>query len=184
MRPNSETEGDELVLEITRVFDAPPDLVFRMWQDPEHLVRWHGPESLWLISCTQDFRIGGSWRRCMSSRPGHAHWISGVFTEIAGPSRLCFTYINEYDGFEMLVEMDFVPLGDKTQMHFRQGLFKNIAERDGHGRGWNSSLGLLADYIKLVEMGRGKPVGQPRIDGVALDIAAARARAQQAQQQQ
>ena len=61
------------VLEFDRSFDAPRALVWKLWRDPEHLVRWHGPEGYWLAECSIDFRIGGQWSRCrMARRVGSA----------------------------------------------------------------------------------------------------------------
>jgi uncharacterized protein YndB with AHSA1/START domain len=176
-RSNSvSAEQRDLVLEITRVFDAPPALVFHMWKEPEHMIRWHGPEGLALLACEIDFRVGGKWRRCMSKGPGHEHWIYGEYREIVEPSRLSFTYINDYDGFETLVTMDFVDEGGKTRMYFRQTPFISAEERDGHGWGWNSGFDLLAKYVAQFVDEDWRPKGRPRRDGVAEDIAAARAR--------
>lgn len=173
------TAAPELVLELTRIFEAPPALVFKMWSDIGHLVRWHGPEGYALIDCAQDFREGGAWKRCMSSGPGHAHWISGVYKEIRPFERLSFTYVNAYDQFEMLVEMDFADLGGRTEMRFRQSPFISVEERDGHGWGWSSGFGLLAAYLSQFNGVEAPPKGRPRSDGVAEDIAAARRRAQE-----
>ena len=170
-------EQRELVLDIDRVFNAPRELIWRLWRDPEHMVRWHGPEGLALTACDTDFRVGGKWRRCMSTGPGHAHWISGEYLEIVEPSRLSFTYINESDGFETVVTMDFIALEDgRTRMLFRQTPFLNRAERDGHGGGWSSSFEILARYLELFVDEDWRPKGRPRGDGVTQDIAAARRR--------
>ncbi|MBK8083208.1 MAG: SRPBCC domain-containing protein [Devosia sp.] len=179
MARSSEAPQEDLELVIERVFEAPPALVFKMWSDVEHLVRWHGPEGLALLHCEQDFREGGKWRRCMSSGPGHAHWISGEYREIRPHTRLSFTYINAYDDFETLVVMDFTDLGGRTAMHFRQSPFISKAECDGHGWGWRSGFELLAAYVALFEGVEGAPRGAPRSDGVAEDIVAARRRQQQ-----
>lgn len=178
--PSSSAAGEpapDEVLELTRIFEAPPKLVFKMWSDIEHLVRWHGPEGYALLHCEQDFREGGTWKRCMSSGPGHAHWISGVYKEIRPFERLSFTYINAYDQFEMLVEMDFADLGGRTEMRFRQSPFISQGERDGHGWGWSSGFGLLAAYVAQFNGVEAPPKGRPRSDGVAEDIIAARRRA-------
>lgn len=180
MRSSEATaEQRALVLEIDRTFDAPRQLVWRLWRDPEHLVRWHGPEGCALIQCEQDFRVGGRWRRTMSSGPGHAHVIHGEYLELAEPSRLSFTYINEYDGFETVVTMDFLEApGGRTRMLFRQTPFINREERDGHAWGWTSSFELLARYLPRFIDDDWRPKGRPRSDGVAEDFAAARARAE------
>lgn len=167
--------GDDL-LTFTRMFDAPRALVFRMWTTPEHIVRWWGPEGLGLQSCELDFRVGGKWRFCMSNGPGHAHWISGVYREIAEPCRLSFTYTNERDGIEMLVTLDFLDRGERTELHFRQEGFESLGERDGHQWGWMSTLELLNHYLRQFIDEDLLPKGRPRIDRVAEEIEAARQR--------
>lgn len=176
---NSEitTEQSALVLEIERVFAAPRELIWRMWRDSEHLVRWHGPEGCALSQCEQDFRTGGKWRRTMTAGPGHSHVIFGEFIEVDEPYRLSFTYINERDGFETIVKMEFLDQDDgTTRMRFRQTPFLDQGERDGHHGGWSSSFDLLTRYLTLLSGNDWGPKGRPRIEGVAADIAAAKAR--------
>lgn len=170
-------EQAALVVEIDRVFDAPRELVWRLWRDPEHMVRWHGPEGFWLTACESDFRVGGTWRRCMAKDGGYAHWIHGTYLEIVEPSRLRFSYINGYDGFETEVTLDFSVTADgRTRMQFRQTPFISQAECDGHGWGWNSGFDLFANYLRRFIDNDLRPRGQPRRDGVAEDIIAARRR--------
>jgi uncharacterized protein YndB with AHSA1/START domain len=164
----------EEVLEFTRVFDAPLALVWRMWREPEHMVRWHGPEGFWLTDCQLDFREGGKWSRTMSRAADHAHRIYGEYLEIREPERLRFTYINDYDAHEMVVTLDFAERDGRTEMRFHQAPFATVAERDGHGWGWMSGLDLLASYVVKVKAADGRLVGQPRRDGVAEDIVAIR----------
>lgn len=178
--PSNEATAEQrgLVLEIDRTFEAPRELVWRLWRDPEHMVRWHGPEGCALIECEGDFRVGGQWRRVMSSGPGHRHLISGQYLEVAEPHRLSFTYINAYDGFETIVTMEFLEApGGRTRMLFRQTPFVSVEERDGHGWGWRSSFELLGRYLTRFIDDDWGPKGRPRSDGVAEDFAAARARA-------
>jgi uncharacterized protein YndB with AHSA1/START domain len=156
------------VLAFTRMFDAPRALVFRMWAAPEHIVRWYGPEGYALQSCELDFRVGGKWRFCMNNGPGHAHWIYGVYREIVEPSRLSFTYVNEYDGIEMLVKMDFIDRGPRTELHFRQEGFQSTGELDGHDWGWKSTLELLNRYVQQFAEGeQPTPKGRPRSEALA-----------------
>lgn len=162
---NSEATAEQraLILEIDRVFDAPRELVWRLWRDPEHLVRWHGPEDCALIECEQDFRVGGKWRRTMSARPGHGHVISGEYLALDEPSRMSFTYINAHDGFETVVTMEFFEApGGKTRMLFKQTPYISRAERDGHAWGWNSGFNCLEDYLARLAGTDGTPQGRPR----------------------
>jgi uncharacterized protein YndB with AHSA1/START domain len=159
------------VLEFTRIFDAPRALVWRMWKDPEHMVRWHGREGYWLIDCEIDFRVGGKWSRTMSRASDHAHRIYGEYLEIREPERLVFTYINDFDEHEMVVTLDFTERGGKTEMRFHQAPFLSVEERDSHGIGWSSGLDLLNDYVrKVVAAGDERPLGRPRSEGLADDI--------------
>lgn len=167
------------VLEFDRTFEAPLALVWKLWKDPEHMVRWHGPEGYWLTECSIDFRVGGKWARCMSRAADHAHRIWGEYLEIDEPRRLVFTYINDFDEHETIVSLDFEEVAGKTLMHFRQAPFLTVEERDSHGWGWMSGLDLLADYLVKVIANDGRPVGRPRRDGVAEDLVAARARQEQ-----
>jgi len=169
-------EAPDEVLEFEREFDAPASLVWRLWRDPEHMVRWHGPEGYWLTHCEIDFRVGGKWRRCMSRAADHAHWIYGEYLEIDEPRRLVFTYINDFDPFETVVELDFSERNGKTLMRFRQAPFPTVEERDSHGWGWMSGFGLFASYLAQVKAADGKLIGRPRRDGVADDIVALRKR--------
>jgi uncharacterized protein YndB with AHSA1/START domain len=168
--------GPDEMVETVRVFEAPRALVFRLWAEPRHRVRWWGPEGYGLKDCAVDFRVGGAWSITMQRVDGYLHRVSGEFVEIEEPSRLVFTYVNEQDQHRTLVEIDFVDLGSQTRMHFRQAAFDDVGTRDAHEWGWRSSLGLLADYVRAVMAAGGVPVGSPRVDGVAADMAAARAR--------
>ncbi len=173
--PSSEARAyapDE-VLDITRIFDAPRALVFRLWSSPEHIARWWGPETCWLDTIEMDFREGGTWRFWMRNGNGLDHWISGSYLRIEPPARLTFTYINKYDGHEMEVDLRFTDSGGKTEMRFRQAPFLNLVERDGHNEGWSSTFDLLADYLARIDPDTAAPMGQPRRDGLADDIAAA-----------
>jgi uncharacterized protein YndB with AHSA1/START domain len=155
---------EDEVLRISRYFEAPPALLFRLWVDPVHRVRWWGPTGMALSKCEVDFRVGGKWSVTMTATT-YDHPVHGVFTEIVEPTRLCFTYVNDYDGHEMLVEMDFVAEGQGTRMDFVQAAFVTVAERDGHNFGWNSTLSMLATYAPKVAEAGGKPVGEPRKPG-------------------
>jgi hypothetical protein len=50
---------NERKLVITRIFDAPPELVWKAWTDPELIQRWWGPNGFDLPTCRNDFRVGG-----------------------------------------------------------------------------------------------------------------------------
>src|SRR5688572_22943410 len=90
-------ESKELVL--TRVFDAPRELVFQAWTEPEHLKRWWGPNGFTLPYCTVDLRPGGAIHFCMRSPDGFEIWSKGIYREIVPPERFVSTnYFSDEQG--------------------------------------------------------------------------------------
>ncbi|WP_328442562.1 SRPBCC family protein [Amycolatopsis sp. NBC_00438] len=148
-QPDSGTDSE---LTITRVFDAPRELVFAAWTDPDHLASWLGPSGFTGCAVTLDTREGGHWRACIRSPEGDEHWMRGVYREITAPARLVFTFGWDADGdrgVDTLVTIDFADLGGKTEMTFTQTGFPTVAERDGHHDGWTSSFDDLAGGLHL-----------------------------------
>lgn len=142
-------EDRELVL--TRVFAAPRRLVFKLWTEPEHAVRWWGPRGFTTLACEMNVRPGGAWRRCMRSPEGALHVKRGVYREIVPPERLVFTYADEdaagNPGHETLVTVTFAEQDGKTRLTLHQVLFETVAARDSHGEGWTGCLERLADHL-------------------------------------
>jgi uncharacterized protein YndB with AHSA1/START domain len=143
----------ELDLTITRVFDAPRELVFEAWTDPDHLARWFGPTGFTAESVTVKLVEGGAWRICIrDSADGAEHWARGVYHEIKRPERLVFSFAWEEPkgtpGHDTLVTITLDDRGDKTEMTFHQAIFENVADRDGHVIGWRASFDDFAAYLK------------------------------------
>jgi uncharacterized protein YndB with AHSA1/START domain len=80
--------GEELV--ITRVFDAPRELVFAAWTDPRHVAQWWGPQGWTTPVCEIDLRPGGVWRYGIRSAEGQESWSEAVYREIDPPQRLVY----------------------------------------------------------------------------------------------
>jgi uncharacterized protein YndB with AHSA1/START domain len=135
-------------LEITRVFDAPRELVFAAWSEPGRLASWLGPHGFTGSDVTLDPRPGGRWRACIRSPEGEEHWMHGIYREVSAPERLVFTFAWEPQGFETLVTIGFADLEGKTEMTFTQTGFPTAAERDGHHDGWTSSFDDLTGFIR------------------------------------
>ena len=71
-----------------------------------------------------------------------------MFREVVAPERLVFTFVWEEEGergMENLVTITFADEGGKTRLTLRQTPFQSVAERDGHGDGWNSTVDRLED---------------------------------------
>jgi uncharacterized protein YndB with AHSA1/START domain len=148
-------------LVITRVFDAPRELVFQVWTDPAHVTKWWGPHGFTapLETVTLDLRPGGSWRIRMLTPDGAEFWMYGVYREIVAPERLVFTYCGapapDEPAHETLVTVAFAELsGNRTAMTFRQGVFPTVADRDDHHGGWSECFDELIDYLAELRQAR------------------------------
>jgi len=73
------------------VFDAPRDLVFKAWTDPEQLKRWYAPKGCTMHFSQIDLRQGGTFHSCIRSPDGHDCWRKGVYREIVPPERIVYT---------------------------------------------------------------------------------------------
>jgi len=141
-------EADDRTLVITRIFDAPPALVFQVWTDRGHVLNWLGPRKYPAVSFEHDFRVGGAWRACLKALDGsETLWQGGVYREIRAPNRLAYSFAWD-DSPETLITVDFLPHGAKTRMVFTQTPFETVEGRDGHRHGWNSSFDRLRDHVR------------------------------------
>jgi uncharacterized protein YndB with AHSA1/START domain len=146
--PSAEPE-----LVITRLFDAPRELVFACWTDPEHLQHWQGaPRGFTVPFSESDIRPGGFFRICLRSAEGIDRWIEGGYLEIVKPERLVYTHTwldaDKKRGQETLVTITFLERDGKTELTLRQTGFTSVESRDGHKYGWSSALDVLADYME------------------------------------
>jgi len=147
----AEAAARDRELFITRVFDAPAALLFKLWTDPGHRLKWWGPRDYPVTHMEMDVRPGGVWRGCLRAKDGGRElWQGGRFLEVEAPYRVVFTFAWEEEGergLETMVTINFTDESGKTRMTFRQTPFQSAAERDGHGGGWSSSFDRLDDHI-------------------------------------
>lgn len=143
--------GTRPELTIRRSFDAPRDLVFRCWTEPERLNRWCCPTGFTLPFSEGDIRPGGSFKTCMRAPDGTDHWLSGTYKEIVPPERLVFSHrwLNEKGEHEheTVVTITLREQDGKTLLTLHQAFFLSEASRDGHFEGWTETLDNLAEYL-------------------------------------
>lgn len=139
------------VLVLTRVFDAPRQLVFEAWTKKEHLDQWCAPRGFTTPHSRGDFGPGGAWECCMVAPDGTKHFVSGVYREIVQDELLVFTHgWLEDDGkrdYETTVTVRFADEGGKTKVTLEQAVFKSVESRDGHKGGWTECLERLAEHL-------------------------------------
>jgi uncharacterized protein YndB with AHSA1/START domain len=80
MTENTVNETERMV--VSRVFDAPRELVWKAWTDPKYVMQWWGPKGFTAPSCQMDFRVGGKFLCCMKTPDGQEFWNGGEYHEI------------------------------------------------------------------------------------------------------
>jgi uncharacterized protein YndB with AHSA1/START domain len=89
-------------LRVTRVLDAPLELAWRLWAEPDWVMRWWGPAHYTCPSCQMDFREGGTTIVCMRSPEGHDQHSAWHYTRIVPHERIEFTqHLAQADGSRM-----------------------------------------------------------------------------------
>jgi uncharacterized protein YndB with AHSA1/START domain len=145
---------DNLELVIHRIFDAPRELVFRMWTEQEHLTRWCCPKGFTITFSEGDIRSGGAFRTCMRSPEGEDNWLIGKYLELVAPEKIVFTHAwQDADGTSGPQTVVSISLSDnkgKTELTLHQARFTSQASRDGHAGGWNETLDNLDSHIAAV----------------------------------
>jgi uncharacterized protein YndB with AHSA1/START domain len=139
---------------ITRILDAPRELVFKVWTDPKHVAQWWGPGGFTNPVCELDLRPGGAIRIHMRAPNGSVHPMTGVYQEILEPEKLVFTSAAlDEDGtplFEILNTVTFAEQGRKTKLTLHATVIKTTAQAApylvGAEMGWTQSLQRLAEY--------------------------------------
>lgn len=140
MTISNQQTAEKREIVITRLFDAPLDVVWRAWTDSEQARQW-GPRGFTTPERETDFRVGGAWHAVMISPDGKTFRQHGVVREYEPMRKLAFTFVwDETPGEEMLVSVQFTPSGRQTEMVFRQTGFASDVSRDGHSGGWNEAF--------------------------------------------
>jgi uncharacterized protein YndB with AHSA1/START domain len=116
---------------ISREFDAPRDLVFRAYTDPELLVQWLGPRDLTMAVEAYDVRDGGKWRYVSTDAEGNEYGFHGVFHGTPSPYGIVQTF--EFEGTAGHVSLDtytFEERGGRTLVRSVSS-FQSVEDRDG-----------------------------------------------------
>lgn len=133
---------------IKRTFDAPRQLVFKVWTDPKHLAQWWGPRGFTTEIHEMDVRPGGVWRYSMRGPDGRDYPFDGVYAEVVEPERLVFDgSIHESPDQRVWTEVTFADHRGKTEVTVRQFFsFESDATR-GASIGWNQQLDRLQEFL-------------------------------------
>ena len=143
----------------SRIMDAPPELVFKAYTDPELIPRWWGPRRYATTVDRMDVRPGGVWRFVHRAADGGEYAFNGVYREIVPPKRLVYTFNYEgAPGHEAVETVTFEEAeGGKTRMTDHL-LFETREERDGMlnsgmEEGAAETIDRLAELLRELQAG-------------------------------
>lgn len=157
---DSTISEDAVVIE--RVFEAPVDLVWQMWTNPEHFKNWYGPTGFTVPVAEMDVRVGGKQLVCMASPDGSMKmWTTGEYTEVVPNERLVYTdspadengnvvspsAMGMPDGYPTTTEVtvQLEDLGGRTKMVMTHA---GVPADSGAGGGWEQAFAKMASYIE------------------------------------
>jgi len=155
METNVKTKEQKRVT-ITRVFNAPRELVFKAWTEPKQMEQWWGPKGFTSSGCEMDVRPGGAIQICMDHPKFPNHWTKGFFTEVTPPEKIAFTFSAFTDdsgisGLEGINTITFEEENGKTKLTLVAVLTKLAPElafaAQGMEQGWSESLDKLDTFI-------------------------------------
>jgi uncharacterized protein YndB with AHSA1/START domain len=148
------TTPSDREIRLTRLFDAPRNLVFEAMSKPEHITQWWGRlgDGYSVPVCEVDLRPGGAWRFVNRTPKGELVAFYGVYREIAPPERMVFTEIFEqFPDAESVVTAVFTVENGKTRLTATV-LYPSVEVRDmvlksGMDRGAAISYDRLEDVV-------------------------------------
>jgi uncharacterized protein YndB with AHSA1/START domain len=153
---------------IARTFDAPRDLVWKAFTDPQRMPRWYSPKGFTTQAAKADVRPGGMYHYCLRSPDGAEMWGKVVYREIAPPDRLVWvTSFSDAQGaitrhpmaptwpLEMLTTVTLAEQGDKTTVTVEWIPINPTDEErttfdtshQSMKQGWTGTFDQLAEYL-------------------------------------
>ncbi len=163
MTKNTVNETERMV--VTRVFDAPRELVWKAWTDPKYVMQWWGPKGFTAPVCQIDFRVGGKFLCCMRAPDGQEGWNAGEYHEIVPYEKIVSSMYfsdskgNKVDPSQYGIDHEaaedvhdvilFEDIGNgQTKLTFIGNELMESAKESGQLEGWNEILDKLAAVVE------------------------------------
>ena len=138
-------------IHITRIFDAPRELVWKAWTTPAILVKWFGCSAFITTKAEVDVRTGGEWKVTMRAPDGLDYLAYGTYIDVSPIERIMLTH--QWDRpvvdvnpphHQTRVEVTLHDENGRTRLEFRQTGLATEASRDSHIGGWCDSMDALS----------------------------------------
>jgi uncharacterized protein YndB with AHSA1/START domain len=147
---NTFTSVEDRELIISRILDAPHELVFKAWTDPEHLPHCWGPKGFTITVQEIDVRPGGVWRYVMHGPDGVDYDNKIVYIEVVNPERLVYSHGGGEEDEQFQLTVTFADQGNKTELTMRM-LFKSAAELEKVVKEYGAIEGAKSTLDRLEE---------------------------------
>ncbi len=139
-------------LTIERTFNAPIELVWEAWSQPEHIAKWWGPPGMEVEIIEHNFEVGGAWKYSMVMPNGGTFIAEGVYSEIV-PMQNIVTSANfrpMTEGVELHVLLRAVPGGTEFTFHVVHETEEYCKQQEQMGfyNGWGSTFDRLATFLE------------------------------------
>ena len=135
----------EKELTITRVLNAPIELVWKVWTDPDHIKNWWGPNGFTNTIFGMDLKPGGVWEFIMHGPDGKDYKNKSIFKEIIKHERIVYEHVT---GPKFQATVKFTQQGKKTLLEW-QMLFDTAEERDKTVKTFKADVGLKQNIFRL-----------------------------------
>lgn len=142
---------DKRVLTLKRIFNAPIELVWEAWTQPEHIIQWWAPKGMKIKVVEHNFRVGGKWKYVMPMPDGKEFISDGIYSEIVRLEKIVtsanFKPMTEGVEIRALFEAN----GDKTNFTFSvvhpTEEYCRQQEQMGFYNGWGSAFDRLETFV-------------------------------------
>jgi uncharacterized protein YndB with AHSA1/START domain len=154
MLQDQNTSDREII--ISRLINAPRELVWEAWTDPKHLEKWWGPTGFTTTTKEFSFKVGGVWRHIMHGPDGTDYPNESIFEEIVKPERMVYLHGGGDDegvnDAQFRATVTFEDEGSKTRVTMKS-VFKtakqrqHVVEKYGAIEGGKQHLANLEEYV-------------------------------------
>lgn len=150
--------GDAHELSLTRVYDVPPEKVWRAWTEPELLQQWFVPKPWRISKVDHELRPGGRALVVMQDPEGNEYPNDGVYLEVVPHRRLVTTNIftpgwqpADPQPIRMIAIVTFEPEGAGKTRYTARALHWSAADRETHEKmGFHEGWGICAEQMEAL----------------------------------
>ena len=154
MIATKETNAEDRELKISRLLNAPIELVWEVWTNPEHIKNWWGPNGFTNTIARMDIRPEGKWDLVMHGPDGTDYKNKSVFKEIVQHKRIVYEHVSAP---KFLATIQFESLGNQTHLEWHmlfetKEQFIQVVKTFKADEGLKQNVEKLSEYLKTVTL--------------------------------